>query len=102
RLARTLPRNREACRQPAGPRGPDPTALAVLERIPPRLIDVLDDTGILFDALLSGVGVAARLGDGHGRSLGSTGNARSLCRSDSCRAHDTWNLCCRAPSAYPR
>src|SRR6266576_3615592 len=101
-LERILSRPRQAFLQTAGPRRPNTTARAVLERIHPRLFHVLDDTGILFDALLSGVGVAARLGDGHGRSLGSTGNARSLCRSDSCRAHDTWNLCCRAPSAYPR
>src|SRR6266566_6354492 len=101
-LERILPRLRQAFVQTAGPRGTNTTAGGVLDRIHPRVFHVLDDPGILFDALLSGVGVAARLCDGNGRSLDSPGDRKSLCRSDSCRAHNTWNLCCRAPSAYAR
>src|SRR5262249_30212072 len=46
-----------------GPRLPRPAAGALLVRVYPRVLHVLDDAGILLDARVSGAGAAAGLSD---------------------------------------
>ena len=68
-----------------GSRRADATAGPVLDRIHPGVLHVFHHAGILFDALLSGAGVAARLRDGGGRSVDPARNAGAV-RDSRCAA----------------
>ena len=57
----------------AGPGIANATAGVVLVRLHPGVLHVLDDAGILLDAVLSGAGAAVGLGDGERRRAGCDG-----------------------------
>ena len=72
--------------RPVDRAGQDALAGAVLDRIPAGVLHFFDHAGILFDAVLSGAGAAARLGHGGGRRLGAAGDAGAVGDSGVCAA----------------
>ena len=68
----------EAFLPAGGSRGQDAAAGALLDRLRAGLLHVFHHAGILFDAVLSGAGAAAGIGDGRGRRLDAMGNARAV------------------------
>ena len=63
--------------KPVDRAGRDAPAGALLDRLRAGLLHVLHHAGILFDALLSGAGLAHRLRDGHGKCLGPARHSRA-------------------------
>ena len=59
----------QAVLQAGGPRRQNSSAGAVLDRLRPDLLHLLDDARVLLDALLSGDGVAAGFGNGGWRQV---------------------------------
>ena len=101
-LERLFPRCRETFLQAVGPRGPSTIARSLLDRLHPRFLHILDDAGILLDALLPGLGAAARFRDGDWRRLDSSRNAGSVRHSASRGNHDLRDFCCCPPCTRSR
>ena len=73
-----LPRGREAVVLGRRIAPGAPASGALLDRLRAGLFYVFDHAGILFDALLSGSGAAAGIGDGRGRRLGPAWESPAL------------------------
>ena len=68
---------RQALFQAGGPDRPRAFAVTVLDRFRAGLLHFLNDAGVLLDAVLSGVCVADRVGDGGGKHLDSQRHERA-------------------------